>query len=205
MANEICEKDGHQLSAFGVCIREGCIYRDPYKYGENYPGLGDPSVYRERHGFVSTTNKEERNEPEEKPYKDLYEDLSTQLYPSKYDDRYKVEGDKISTENKTKEHLKEREFTLPITDIPPECLFRLAKVYMEGREKYNHLFLKGNLSWSETMDHVMMHLLRYQTMGEQSEDHLAKAAWGIFTLMFYEDHALGRKDWLYDHPFTPQT
>jgi len=46
------------------------------------------------------------------------------------------------------------------------------------------------LHYSEVMDHVMEHLQRYWT-GDRSEDHLAKASWGLLALMYYDAHAMG--------------
>jgi len=69
--------------------------------------------------------------------------------------------------------------------IPRDCLVRLATVYLEGMRKYGVDNWKKGMPWSDTLNHAIDHLLAWKE-GRRDEDHLGHAAWGIFTLMFFE-------------------
>lgn len=69
--------------------------------------------------------------------------------------------------------------------LPLECIARVVDVYTQGAEVY------GDYNWCKgipdtvTWDHLMQHLYKYYS-GDRSEDHLAKAVWGLFSIMFNE-------------------
>jgi len=66
-------------------------------------------------------------------------------------------------------------------------LRRLAETYAEGAKKYSdHNWRKGIPS-SECMNHAQRHLNIYLS-GDRSEDHLAHAAWNLFTIMDNEEN-----------------
>ena len=74
--------------------------------------------------------------------------------------------------------------------IPMEPLRRLATVYEMGNDKYGKDNWKKGMPWSDILNHVIDHLLRWKD-GElehlvKCEDHLAHAAWGLFALMYFE-------------------
>lgn len=77
--------------------------------------------------------------------------------------------------------------------IPPCALKRLAKIYTEEAIEYGpHNWQKG-MDWSDTINHGVAHLLNWLS-GDRGEDHLAKAAWAIFTLMYFEETGKGNND-----------
>ena len=70
--------------------------------------------------------------------------------------------------------------------ISPFGLRRLAMTYAEGAEKYDdHNWRKG-MPFSALFNHIMEHLTLYLA-GEDGEDHLAHAAWGLFAMMEEEE------------------
>lgn len=77
--------------------------------------------------------------------------------------------------------------------IPPCALKRLAKIYTEGAEHYGaHNWQKG-MDYSDTIDHAFAHLLNWLD-GDRTEDHLAKVAWAMFAIMYFEEHKVGNND-----------
>lgn len=70
--------------------------------------------------------------------------------------------------------------------ISPIALRRLAQTYGEGATKYtDHNWRKG-MPWSVMINHSLAHINSYLT-GDASEDHLAHAAWNLFSLMHFEN------------------
>ena len=69
--------------------------------------------------------------------------------------------------------------------ISPIALLRLATTYREGSNKY------GDYNWTkgfppgECLNHALRHIF-YYLAGDRSEDHLAHAAWNLFTVMHFE-------------------
>ena len=77
--------------------------------------------------------------------------------------------------------------------IPPCALKRLAQIYTEGAEHYGaHNWQKG-MDYSDTINHALEHLLKYMR-GDKEEDHLAKVAWAMFALMYYDFTGKGNND-----------
>ena len=70
--------------------------------------------------------------------------------------------------------------------IPLSVLRRVALVYAEGAQHYSDRGWEDGMSYTSVVDHLMEHLTRYWS-GDRSEDHLAKAVFGLFALMFYDD------------------
>jgi len=71
--------------------------------------------------------------------------------------------------------------------ISPYGMEALAKVYKEGADKF------GATNWIENpqpvgvvLNHALAHMNKFM-MGDRSEDHLAKVAWGMFALIHYRD------------------
>lgn len=71
--------------------------------------------------------------------------------------------------------------------IPSTALRRLAKLYAEGAVKYAPRNWEKGLPYSKTIDHLQEHIEKWKE-GDTTEDHLARTAWGIFALMFYEKY-----------------
>ncbi len=69
--------------------------------------------------------------------------------------------------------------------ITPIGLQRLAMRYALGSMKYGDYNWTKGFPFSSLLNHVERHLKAY-TLGDRSEDHLAGAAWGIFTMMHFE-------------------
>jgi len=70
--------------------------------------------------------------------------------------------------------------------IPAGPLRRLARRYDHGAQKYGAQNYVSGLPYYNMFNHIMEHLQKYNTC-DYSEDHLAAAAWGLFTLMFFEE------------------
>ncbi len=73
--------------------------------------------------------------------------------------------------------------------VCPTGLKRLAETYAEGATKYAPDNWALGLPINDTLNHVLRHLNEYR-LGNEDEDHLAHAAWGLFTLMHLEDKCL---------------
>ncbi len=73
------------------------------------------------------------------------------------------------------------------SDIPVYCLEELAKVYTEGHRRYGARNWCKGLPYSDTYNHMMNHLRLY-IEGDRSVNHLAKVAWGCFTLMWLDKY-----------------
>ena len=88
-----------------------------------------------------------------------------------------------------------REVVVPRYDlIPLELLNRIALIYAEGAQRYgDRTWIKGQ-PFSVPLNHIFEHLRRYQ-QGDRGEDHLAKVAWGVLSLMYYETHHPEMDDW----------
>lgn len=69
--------------------------------------------------------------------------------------------------------------------ISPIGLERLAKVYNEGARKYGARNWEKGQPVGAVLNHALRHLNMWQ-QGDQSEDHLAKVAWGLFAIMHFE-------------------
>ena len=65
-------------------------------------------------------------------------------------------------------------------------LRRLAETYAEGAKKYAARNWEQGMPAGETMNHVLNHLNRWLD-GNTTEDDLAHAAWGLFTIMHFEE------------------
>lgn len=70
--------------------------------------------------------------------------------------------------------------------ITPHGLKRLAAVYAEGAA------IHGPRNWErgQPVDVVLNHALRHLNLwraGDRSEDHIAKAAWGLFAILHFEE------------------
>lgn len=77
--------------------------------------------------------------------------------------------------------------------IPPCALKRLAQIYTEGAEHYGaHNWTKG-MDYSDTINHALAHLFNYMS-GKKDEDHLAKVAWAMFALMYFDESGVGYND-----------
>jgi hypothetical protein len=77
--------------------------------------------------------------------------------------------------------------------ISPHALERLAARYQLGLDKYDAYNWTKGFSHGQVLNHTMRHINHYLA-GDRREDHLAAAAWGLFTLMHYEDTNTGTPD-----------
>jgi hypothetical protein len=81
---------------------------------------------------------------------------------------------------------KESQFPARYDLVSPIGLRRVAETYGEGAQKYSdHNWRKG-MPFSVTANHALAHIVSW-LMGDQSEDHLAHAAWNLFALMHFEE------------------
>lgn len=70
--------------------------------------------------------------------------------------------------------------------VSPIGLRRLAETYAEGARKYGPgNWLKG-FPASDLLNHLLRHVELWRA-GDRSEPHLEHAAWGLFTLMHFEE------------------
>ncbi len=90
--------------------------------------------------------------------------------------------------NLKRDHIEESRYDL----IPLDCLRELALIYAEGARKYGIGEWKSGLEPSDTLNHAFEHLRQYQN-GNRDENHLAKIAWAMFTLMWYNLHPSDQK------------
>ena len=72
--------------------------------------------------------------------------------------------------------------------ISPVALRRLATTYNEGAVKYGDNNWRRGMEFSNVINHVLEHINVYIANSDpDGEDHLAHAAWGLFTLMEQEE------------------
>jgi len=65
-------------------------------------------------------------------------------------------------------------------------LRRLAKRYALGAGVHGERNWESGIPVSDTINHMMEHLLLY-LQGDRTDDHMAAVAWGAFAVMHYED------------------
>ena len=65
-------------------------------------------------------------------------------------------------------------------------LRRLAETYAEGAAKYGERNWEQGFPASVVLNHALRHLNQWLA-GDDSEDHLAHAAWNVFALMHFEE------------------
>lgn len=65
-------------------------------------------------------------------------------------------------------------------------LRRLASTYAEGAAKYPPHNWRNGFPFSDLLNHLQRHVELFKA-GDTSEDHLAHAAWGLFTLMDFQE------------------
>jgi len=70
--------------------------------------------------------------------------------------------------------------------ITPIGLRRLAETYAEGAAKYGERNWENGFPASVLMNHALRHLNLW-LYGDDSEDHLAHAAWNLFAVMHFEE------------------
>lgn len=70
--------------------------------------------------------------------------------------------------------------------ISPVGLRRLAETYAEGAKKYGDCNWELGFPVSDILNHAIRHLYIFLS-GDRSEDHLAHAAWGLFSAMHFEE------------------
>lgn len=70
--------------------------------------------------------------------------------------------------------------------ITPVGLRRLAETYKEGSVKYGDNNWQKGFPASDVMNHAIRHMYLWLD-GDRTEDHLAHAAWGLFTVMHFEE------------------
>jgi hypothetical protein len=70
--------------------------------------------------------------------------------------------------------------------ITPFALRRLALVYEKGAVKYDERNWELGIAISRCIDSAERHINDYK-MGLRDEDHLAHAAWNLFSAMHFEE------------------
>jgi hypothetical protein len=70
--------------------------------------------------------------------------------------------------------------------ITPIGLRRLAAVYERGAGKYAPRNWEAGIPVSRCLDSALRHVVQYLA-GENTEDHLAQAAWNLFAAMHFEE------------------
>ena len=81
--------------------------------------------------------------------------------------------------------------------ISPFGLRRLAMTYALGAQRYGEHNWRKGMPFSALLNHILEHLTLYLA-GENGEDHLARAAWGLFAMMEFAE-TMPEMDDLYDH------
>jgi hypothetical protein len=71
--------------------------------------------------------------------------------------------------------------------ITPEGLFRLAKWYELGAQKYVDRNWEHGLPISNCLNSMFRHLVKYMA-GWDDEDHLAAICWNAFAIMHFEKY-----------------
>jgi len=66
--------------------------------------------------------------------------------------------------------------------LPPHAVFRLARVFEKGAEKYGDRNWEKGQPLSRYLDSMLRHTFRFLA-GERNEDHLAQAVWNGMALM----------------------
>jgi hypothetical protein len=97
-----------------------------------------------------------------------------------------IKGEVVPSETFASGAVRDNEDTPPYTLIPPCALRRLAKVYREGAIHYGQINYHKGIPVSNILNHAIEHLMKWLD-GSRTEDHLAKVAWAMFTLIFYEE------------------
>jgi len=69
--------------------------------------------------------------------------------------------------------------------ISPIALWRLAQVYEKGAAKYSPRNWEKGTAFSRFIDSALRHIVQYMR-GMRDEDHLAQAAWNLFSIMHLE-------------------
>lgn len=77
--------------------------------------------------------------------------------------------------------------------LSPLALERIAARYAEGSKKYGDYNWTKGFSWGQILNHTQRHINHFLA-GDRSEDHLAGAAWGLMTLMHFQDTGTGTDD-----------
>jgi hypothetical protein len=93
------------------------------------------------------------------------------------------EGRQVFESGAVRDHVELARYDL----IPVHCLRRLGQIYSEGAVRYKPYNWTKGMPFSDVYNHAMEHLAKWRE-GDRSEDQLAKVAWGIFTLMYYEEY-----------------
>lgn len=70
--------------------------------------------------------------------------------------------------------------------ISPIALRRLAETYKEGFDKYGAGNWVKGIPLSDLINHALRHIVLYLS-GDRQEDHLAHAAWNIFTAIHFDE------------------
>lgn len=69
-------------------------------------------------------------------------------------------------------------------------LRRLAETCAEGAAKYGENKWRLGIPKSDLLNHAIRHIYLHLD-GDESEDHLAHAAWNLFTAMYFEERGNG--------------
>ena len=69
--------------------------------------------------------------------------------------------------------------------ISPFALMRLALIYEKGAMKYDDRNWEKGEPFTRFIDSAMRHIVQYM-QGDREEDHLAQAAWNLFSILHLE-------------------
>lgn len=70
--------------------------------------------------------------------------------------------------------------------ISPIGLRRVAETYAEGAARYGANNWRKGFPFSDLLNHLQKHIEQFKA-GDESEDHLAHAAWGLFAIMEFQE------------------
>lgn len=84
------------------------------------------------------------------------------------------------------------------TLMPPCAIRRLANIYKVGEQHYPNRQWRKGIPVTNIVDHALEHLMKWLE-GSRTEDHLAKVAWAMFSLMYYEDSGILEDDVNWDY------
>jgi len=100
---------------------------------------------------------------------------------------------KNNTEFSSGAHRDDRKGKLRMTLLPTDPLKRIMKRYLDGAEEYTENNWTKGMDYSVFYDSAQRHMIQWWE-GDETEDHLAAAAWNIMSLMHIEKHQPGFDD-----------
>lgn len=89
--------------------------------------------------------------------------------------------------------------------LPPDALREIAKIFAEGVKSHGARNWESGQDPESTVNHLLDHFFRWW-YGDRNgkENHLAKAAWGIITLLAFQQRGMINEDNTMNFKVDPQ-